>query len=114
MSGAMEGIAHWSELQNSGNCALFCFAKAVSGNLIDLAGAGDPTIGIFTEGGGSGKPCTVQLKSVGKITLAGTLAAGVQVQSDASGHAVALSSGKKAGTLLTGGVSGDIVSILLG
>jgi len=110
----MEGVAHWAADANSTNVALFCFAKGVTGDKLDLAGAGDATIGVFTEVNGTTTPATVQLNGVGKITLAADLAAGVQVQSDASGHAVALTSGKKAGTLLTGGVSGDIVSVLLG
>ena len=114
MSGAMEGVAHWAEDANSTNVALFAFAKVVSGNKLDLCGAAGVSIGIFTEVNGTSGPATVQLNGVGKITLASTLAAGVQVESDASGHAVAHSSGVVAGRLLTGGNSGDVVSILLG
>lgn len=113
MSGSMEGVAHWAATANSTNVALFQFAKGVTGDKVDRCGAGEATIGIFTEVNGITTPATVQLSGVGKITLAGTLAAGAEVESDASGHAVALSSGKKCGTLLTGGVSGNIVSIKL-
>lgn len=114
MSGAMEGVAHWAADANSNNVAVFLFAKAVSGDKLDRAGAGDVTIGVFTETNGTSGPATVQLNGVGKITLAAQLAAGVQVESDGNGKAVAHSSGVVAGRLLTGGASGDIVSILLG
>jgi hypothetical protein len=109
----MQGVTVWSANANSSNVALFCFAKFVTGDTADLAGAGAVTVGVFTEVAGSGNPCSVQLDGVGKITLATTLNAGVQVASDASGHATTYSSGWSAGVLLKGGSAGDIVPIKL-
>jgi hypothetical protein len=109
----MQGETIWSQPANSGSVGLFLFAKGVSGNKFDLAGAGDQTLGVFIDVAGSGNYCSVQLDRVAKITLAATLHDGDPVQSDGSGKAVAFTSGKYAGTLLADGVSGDIVPIKL-
>jgi len=113
MSTGMQGETIWAADANSTNVGLFLFAKMVSGDKFDLCGAGEAAVGIFIEVNGTAGPASVQLDRVGKITLAATLAAGAEVESDATGKAVALSSGKKNGTLLRGGVSGDIVSVKL-
>ncbi len=92
---------------------LFCFAKIVTDNEIDVAGAGEVTVGVITEGAAEGYPSTVQLDGVAKVILATTLSPGVRVISDGSGHATTWSSGPWAGVLLTGGNTSDVVSILL-
>ena|SRR5215472_3385132 len=115
MATNMLGHAIWaanSHVDLSGS--LFCFANvdATTGDIV-LPSANGATVGIITEAAPQNQPTTVQLDGVGKVILGSTLSAGVQVESDGSGHAVAHSTGFVAGILLTGGNSGDVVSIKL-
>lgn len=114
MSTAMQNVSTWAAVSASDlTDNLFCFAKATTGNEIDVAGSGEVTIGVIVEGAAAGAPSTVQLDGVGKVILATTLAPGVRVISDTSGHATTWSSGVWAGILLTGGNANDVVSIKL-
>lgn len=83
-----------------------------SGNLI-LAVSGAAPAGVIQTPGIVDEPCNVMTEGVSFIILGGTVAAGAQVEADANGAAVTLSTGVAAGLCLVGGASGAVGSILL-
>jgi len=75
----------------------------------------DIVIGILQNApDGQGKEAAVMLEGVSKIVLGDTLVPGVQASVDATGKAVAdAATSYTLGTILKGGVSGDIGTIHL-
>lgn len=93
----------------------FRFAKAgtTEGN-VKLAGAGETAIGIAGElDTAEGCRCDVQLDGIAEVECGGSVTFGAKLASDANGKAVAAESGEYLGIALEGGVSGDIIRILL-
>lgn len=87
-------------------------------NVVNLAAAATAAQFVLTEGanGSSTSPKAASIAVGGrtKVTLGGTVGAGVPFMSDASGKAIAATNGKyQAGILLKGGVSGDVVECLV-
>lgn len=91
-------------------------------------GAADDTVVLnTTAGGGVGTivgvlmntPIATEIAEVAmpnggaKVKLAGTVTRGGRVESDASGNAVAVSSGAGVATALMSGVTGDVIAIEL-
>ncbi len=107
----------WSTLSNADlDGKVFYFAKiSTSTGLLDLAGDDDPVVGVFIEvNKGANTPCTAQTGGVAKVVLAAPITGGVRVDADSSGKAVAVTSSEPGvGVTLTGGTTGDIVSVLL-
>jgi hypothetical protein len=83
-----------------------------SGN-IALATAGKNIDGILQDAPKSGQAGNVAINGIAKGVLSGTVAQGAQVQVGSSGTFVTLSSGTAVGKALTGGATGNVVSILL-
>ena len=93
---------------------LFYLAHVDTDGDIVLAGDGEHVIGVITEGAVENKPVTIQTYGIAKVILGGTVASGARVASNASGAAVTATAAEfEAGTCLVGGVSGDIVPVLL-
>jgi hypothetical protein len=90
----------------------------VSGDLTITvcAASTDKPIGILQNKPASGAAADVMITGVSKVILAATLSAGAEVMSDANGAAVAAATAtnRSLGILLKGGVSGDVVEVLLG
>ncbi len=107
----------WSTLSNADlDGKVFYFAKlSTSTGLLDLAGDDDPVIGVFTEvNKGAGTPATAQTGGVAKVVLAAPINAGVRVDSDSSGKAISVTSNEPGvGVTMSGGTTGDVVSVLL-
>jgi len=97
---------------------LHYFVKSdTTDNQVVLAGANDTVLGVVTEEAGSttvGKPVTVQVSGIAKVLVgAVAVAAGARLSSDANGLAITYVSGVGAGTALTGGAAGTIISVLM-
>lgn len=79
----------------------------------NTAGAGADAIGVQLGNGVSGAAIEIGVGPMVPIQLAGTLAAGAEVMSNASGQAVAwTTSNRSLGYLLEGGVSGDTKTMI--
>lgn len=94
---------------------LYCFVK-VDGNGEAAAPAlnGADAIGILQdEPKARGRAGRVAFGGVSKIYLAADLAAGAHITCDATGKAIAVGGNIRVGTLLEGGVSGQLVSALI-
>lgn len=96
---SINGQYRFGVINSSSQIALAGSAGRVDGIIQGNVDAADRAVGVGTNG-------------VSFIELGATLAAGADIQSGASGVAVAGTTGVKA-TLITGGVSGDIVNCLL-
>jgi len=80
------------------------FVKLVAGGTFQVpnvsqAGAGDQVFGVAAWDAASGDILTVKQIGTHTVTAGAALTAPVEVQSDASGKAVALSTGKRAGSV---------------
>jgi len=84
-----------------------------SGEIALVSAITDVVLGILqNEPDGQGKEASVALEGISKIVLGATLASGVQCGSGAAGKAAAdASTNYTIGTILEGGVSGDIGSV---
>lgn len=93
----------------------FYVVKANSSGQAALANATDTTqIGIVQDKPLSGNAGKIRVSGVSKAAAGGTVAAGAAVTSDANGKIVAAASGKQIiGFALTGGVSGDVITVLV-
>jgi hypothetical protein len=83
---------------------------------VATAGAADIVIGVTGQVGAAAAedPVDVTMLGIAEIELAGTLAAGALVASDASGNAVAAAdTNPTIGRLVHGGVDGDVVPVFL-
>jgi hypothetical protein len=80
---------------------------------INIPAAGGVAVGVLEEPNKVGEPAQVVASGFSYIILGGTVAAGAEVQADAAGAAVALTTGKSLGILAVGGVAGDIGTVLL-
>lgn len=95
---------------------LYRFVDIATDGQIDLVGsAGGEAIGVlYSDPAAAGRAAQVAISGVVKITLGGTVTAGMKLQSDASGDAIeAASSDHVLATALTDGVDGDVISALL-
>lgn len=70
-------------------------------------------IGLLQDGVKADQPATIMTDGVGYCKLGATVAAGDEVQADASGRVIKLASGKKVGVCLVGGTVDQIGSIIL-
>lgn len=118
MSTGMAGVTSWAaEAGEDLSNALFTFATVHADGKIYQANSGEVTIGLIVEGAAAGGFVSVQCDGIGKVTLGATLSAGTEIMSDNSGAAVQRIPSPNdlfsAGRLLTGGNSGEVVSILL-
>lgn len=90
------------------------FMKISGDNGCDLCGAGGDAIGTLENKPVSGQPASIMVGPRVPITLAATLSAGAEVMSDAAGKAIAwTTTNRSLGYLLVGGVSGDVVEMLM-
>lgn len=91
----------------------YTFVKIDNNGKIDTPAAGEKVVGVLYDPRKADQPAQVAASGIAYITLGATLSAGTEVQTDANGHAVALTTGKPAGVLLVGGNAGDIGTVLL-
>jgi hypothetical protein len=71
-------------------------------------------VGVVYEEAALGQPATIQLSGIGKVVCGAQIVAGTRVCTDASGQAVPSSHTEfECGTALTGGASGEIISVYL-
>lgn len=90
----------------------FCFVKFSSGTIAICAAATDIPIGVLQNTPLSGESAELMLDGISKLIAGGTIAAGGQIGTDASGHAVAYVAGTGTtnyvvGTAMQAAVSGD-------
>lgn len=87
-------------------------AKIDSAGKIALCGDGQKPIGTILEGAAANYPSTVQLGGIMLVKLGGTVAAGDQVSSGASGVGNKATAGDHLlGVALQSGVSGDYIPV---
>jgi hypothetical protein len=87
-----------------------------SGQLIIPTGAGAKTVGVLQDKpAAQGRPGCLAIGGKTKVVLGGTVAAGVEVVSDAAGKAVAVSATNTyvAGTLVKGGDANEIGEMII-
>lgn len=92
------------------------FMDLASDGQIDPVGtAGAKAVGVLqNKPAAAGRAATVAVGGVTKIELAATLNAGAEVMSNTAGEAIAVTATSRShGTILEGGVDGDIVPMLL-
>lgn len=82
-------------------------------NLVVAAGAGVNAIGVLMNAPASGERAEVALQGGGgKLKLAGTVARGSLIKSDANGDGLAAVAGDKFGAMaMASGVSGDVIPV---
>ena len=95
--------------------AQFKFVTLESDGQVDLAdAAGENAIGVCLVGGTAGKAVTVAVSGKVMVTAGGTIAAGAQIQTDASGDALTAATGDVVlGYALEAAVDGQIFAIEL-
>lgn len=80
-----------------------------------LAGATGIVVGALQNKPASGQSAAVGFHGVSKVVAGGTVAAGARVTSDANSAAITATTGDSvAGIAITAGVSGDLISVLIG
>lgn len=91
----------------------FSFLKIdTSGNVV-LAGLGEDVDGVLVNEPTSGRVAQVAINGIVKVKCGGTIAAGAAVASNATGKAIAATTGQMvAGKALEAGVAGRIISVL--
>lgn len=94
----------------------FRFLQVNSSGQAALAGATGIAVGVLqNKPPAAGRPATMGYTGVSKVIAGGTVAAGARVTSDANSAAITATTGDSvAGLALTGGVSGDLISVLIG
>jgi hypothetical protein len=95
--------------------AQFKFVTLESDGQVDLAdSAGERCIGVCINDPASGEAATVVMSGKVMITAGGTIAAGAQLQTDASGDAITAASGDVSmGYALEAGVDGQVIAMEL-
>jgi hypothetical protein len=92
----------------------YSFLKVDTAGAVVLAGAGEDVDGVLMNDPASGRVAQVAVDGIVKVKCGGTIAAGASVASNASGKAVAATTGQMvAGKALEAGVTGRIISVLL-
>ena len=93
--------------------AQFKFVTLESGGAVDLAdSAGENALGVCLAGATAGKAVTVCVSGSVMVEAGGTIAAGVQVQTDANGKAALAATGDIVlGYTREAGVAGQIIEI---
>lgn len=91
----------------------YTFATCDANSKLITPAAGAATIGVVQTPGIANEPCNIMTAGVSFITLGGTVAPGQEVETDANGAAIVLTTGKSAGICLVGGAAGAIGSVLL-
>jgi hypothetical protein len=93
--------------------AQFKFVTLESGGTVDLAdSAGENALGVCLAGAAAGKAVTVCVSGSVMVEAGGTIAAGVQVQTDATGKAALAATGDIVlGYTREAGVAGQIIEI---
>lgn len=89
------------------------FATISSAGALATTEAGAKAIGVLQTPGISGEPCNVMTEGVSFIIVGATLVPGQEVESDATGKAIPLATGKSNGICLVGGTAGSIGCILV-
>ena len=93
----------------------FLFLNLSAAGVVSVAGAGEAIIGVLqNKPAAASRACEVRRLGVTKIVLGGTVTVGAKLKSDASGAAVAASTGNLYGGIcLEAGDAADTVSILM-
>lgn len=93
----------------------FKFVTLESDGQVDLAdAAGERCLGIVENDPASGEAATVVMSGKTRIVCGGTVAAGAQLQTDASGTAITAASGDVSmGYALEAGVAGQVIAMEL-
>jgi hypothetical protein len=106
------------------------FVKVNSSGQAVSAAAGEAAIGVLSNKPASGQTASIQVFGVAKVLAGATIAAGARVAADADGKGVTATAGRTntsdagasadaligsnaMGIALTGGVSGDVISVLI-
>lgn len=92
----------------------FKFVKLNSSGRLVANGLGEAAVGVLQDDPrAAGRAGAVAIGGIVKVKAEGTIAAGADVASDADGGAVAATTGQIVlGTAVTGGASGEIISML--
>lgn len=117
MANSLQGLTLWAANANEDlSNYLYHFIKVDDDGGLLHAGVSSRPLGICIETATLNYPASVQCDGIGKVVLGADCDAGTEVMPDATGAAVpAVGSppGVAAGLLLTGGETGDIVSVRL-
>lgn len=99
----------------SGSTDDFIFVKvAAAGNKVVAAAANDSAIGISQETAKDGEGISFRTVGVSKLRLGGTVSPNQFLKPDASGNGVRhLGNSPASAKAIEGGVSGDIISVLI-
>lgn len=89
------------------------FGVVTTEGKLNLAGAGARAVGVIQTPGIVGEPCNVMVSGISFIVIGATLAAGQEVEADATGKAIPLATGKSNGICLVGGAKDAIGCILV-
>lgn len=109
-----ESLLYSADAGENLSAKLNYLAKIDTDGEIILATAGSAGFPII-EAAASGDPVTIQFGGIGKVIAGGTFNAGVDLASDSAGKLVSASAGVAVvGYSVTAGVSGDVVSYLIG
>ena len=85
-----------------------------SGTVTVTNSAGEYVLGVLQNNPASGNAATVAIFGISKVVLGGTVAINDQISTDASGRAIAATTGHKiVGIAIKGGAVGEIGSVLL-
>ena len=85
-----------------------------SGTVTVTNAAGEYALGVLQNNPASGQAATVAIGGISKVVLGGTVAINDQISTDASGRAIAATTGHKiVGIARKGGAVGEIGSVLL-
>lgn len=93
----------------------YLFHKVDSSSNLELAGAADRALGILqNKPDALGVPAEVAIAGdISLLKIAGTIAAGADIESDAAGKGVVFSAGARCALALEGGVVNDLIKVLI-
>ncbi len=93
----------------------FCFVSVAGDGQVDPTGAGALTDGVLqNDPNATGTAATVAIGGISRVVCGGVVNRGALIASDASGRAVAATTGAEiAGRALTAGTAGALIPVLL-
>lgn len=89
------------------------FVKPTGDTVFAMSDAGEVTIGVSMNDPAANEVLEIA-DGIVMVEAGAQLAAGAEVEAGTNGVAVALSSGIKAGTVITGGAIGELITVKIG
>lgn len=95
------------------NTGIYRFVKVGSNQKVALCDSGDAALGVLRGKADEDQAIEVAIGGRVLVELGASVTAGSRVQSGSGGSCITLASGADLGTALEGGVTGDIISVVL-